>query len=178
MSRYFFALKPENKIRDEIVLTRSQLLFSGRWVKSKNIHLTLLFLGNMSQEQRHKVINEAKKIAFPEFELSLDKTGYFKKSQVAWLGFDRVPDPLLVLNQQLLKAVKLSNINISQQTYKPHVTLARKSEKISKIVVEPISWKIIDFILLRSIDTQHGVKYQLVKTFKSRTETVSKQIIC
>ncbi|MCU7833825.1 MAG: RNA 2',3'-cyclic phosphodiesterase [gamma proteobacterium symbiont of Taylorina sp.] len=168
-NRYFFALKPEDETRDKIVLTRSQLSCSGRWVKTQNIHLTLLFLGNISQEQQYKVINEAKKIAFPEFELSLDKTGYFKKSQVAWLGFDRVHESLLILNQQILKAVKQSNISISQQTYKPHVTLARKSEKINKIVVDPVNWKIINFVLLKSIDTQYGVKYQLVETFKCRT---------
>ena len=63
------------------------------------------------------MINEAKKIDFPEFDLVLDKTGYFKKSQVAWLGFDSVPEALLNLNQQLLKAAKQSNITISQQTY-------------------------------------------------------------
>lgn len=168
MNRYFFALKPDDKITEKIVLTRSQLSCSGHWVKNENIHLTLLFLGKLTQAQQHKVVSEAKHIVFHQCELNLNTTGYFKQSQVSWLGFEVIPDALIILNQQLLKAARQAKIAISQQAYKPHVTLARKAEKITKIVVESVNWKIMDFVLLKSIDTQQGVKYQVIEHFKLR----------
>lgn len=178
MNRYFFALNPDDKTRENIVFTRSQLFRSGlprsgREVKSKNLHLTLLFLGNLTQEQQHKMIHEAKRITFPEFELSLNKIGYFKKSQIVWLGTDTIPETLLNLNQQLLMAAKQSELAISQQTYIPHVTLAKKSkifdkrETIDKTVLLPVNWKVTGFVLFKSIDTPQGVKYQVVESFKS-----------
>ena len=126
----------------------------------------------MTQEQLHKMINEAKLITFPEFELSLNRMGYFKKSQVVWLGTDTIPETLLNLNQQLLKAAKQSKIAISQQTYIPHVTLAKKSkiidniETIDKAEVLPVNWKVTDFVLFKSIDSVQGVQYQVVESFK------------
>ncbi len=166
MSRYFFALNPEDKIRKKIVLSRSKLSCYGRWVNTENIHLTLLFLGDLTQEQLQKVVCEAKKIIFSEFEMNLNETGFFKKSQIAWLGLNTIPEPLLILNRCLLDAAKQSNIAISQQTYKPHVTLSRKSEKLNKIAIESIKWKVIEFVLLKSIDTREGVKYQSIESFK------------
>jgi 2'-5' RNA ligase len=171
MNRYFFALNPDEQTREKIVLTRSQLSCSGRQVKNENIHLTLLFLGVLTQEQQQKVVYEAKKITFSECELSLNKTGYFKKSQIVWLGFNVLPQSLLTLNQLILDAARQSKIEISQQTYRPHVTLARKSEKIHKIVVEPVEWKITGFVLLKSIDTRYGVKYQMVEHFNASNRT-------
>ena len=186
MNRYFFALNPDDKTRENIVFTRSQLFRSGlprsgREVKSENLHLTLLFLGNLTQEQQHKMINEAKRITFPEFELSLNKIGYFKKSQIVWLGTDTIPETLLNLNQQLLMAAKQSELAISQQTYIPHVTLAKKSrtidktkiidntETIDKTVPLAVDWKVTGFVLFKSIDTPQGVKYQVVESFKSQS---------
>lgn len=165
MNRYFFALNPDDKTRENIVFSRSQLSCSGLRVNAENIHLTLLFLGKLAQEQQDKVVHEAKKIIVPEFELSLNKIGYFKKAQVAWLGTDIIPKPLLNLNQQLLKVAKQSKIDISQQTYKPHVTLSKKSVKINKKMIEPINWKVSSFVLFKSIDTREGVKYQIVECF-------------
>ena len=172
MNRYFFALNPDDKTRENIVFTRFQLPRSGGGVKSKNIHMTLLFLGDLTQEQLHKMIHEAKLIIFPEFELSLNKLGYFKNSQVIWLGTDTIPETLLHLNQQLLKAAKQSKVAISQQTYKPHVTLAKKlktidnTKIIDNTVVLPVNWKVTDFVLFKSIDTAQGVQYQVVESFK------------
>ena len=175
MNRYFFALNPDDKTRENIVFTRSQLHCSGREVKSKNIHMTLIFLGDLTQEQLYKMIYEAKLIIFPEFELSLNKLGYFKNSQVVWLGTDTIPEALLHLNQQLLKAAKQSKVAISQQTYKPHVTLSKKlktianTKTIDKTVVLPVNWKVTNFILFKSIDIEQGVKYQLVESFKCQS---------
>jgi RNA 2',3'-cyclic 3'-phosphodiesterase len=169
MNRYFFAIKPDHKSRDRMmVLARSNLCCSGRWVKNDNLHLTLLFLGSLTDEQQYNLLYKTNKIDFPELELRLNKTGYFKKSQVAWLGFDTVPESLLILNQQLLKAAKQSKIAISQQTYKPHVTLIRKSDKINSVVVSSVNWKVSEFFLFKSVDTRQGIKYQVVEKFNSK----------
>jgi len=167
MNRYFFALKPDNKTRQKIVAARAHIVCPGRWVKNENIHLTLLFLGVLTQKQLSGIVSQAHKIVVPEFSLNLTTTGGFKKAKVAWLGMDTIPEPLSLLNQQLISAALKANIAIDQQGYKPHVTLARKVVKMEQKEIPAINWKIGDFVLFKSVSSAQGVQYQVVEYFKN-----------
>jgi len=95
----------------------------------------------------------------------LTHTGYFKQSKAAWLGMKLIPETLSDLHQQLLSAADKCHIPINQQTYRPHVTLARKAAPISTQAIAPIRWFVRDFVLLESIDSVKGVHYRAIKYF-------------
>ncbi len=62
-----------------------------KWVKSENIHLTLKFLGDVTEQQANQVSGILDKIAagFQPFEISLSGIGAFPKLEyprVIWVG--------------------------------------------------------------------------------------------
>jgi 2'-5' RNA ligase len=165
MSRFFFALWPDNATRAAIFNCHSQFTLSGQITDQSNLHITLLFLGKLNVDQQQTIIKEAEKIICSRFEICLSHTGYFEKSKVVWLGLKSTPDVLLELHEKLLSIAE-KHLNLSpQQTYKPHVTLIRKCFSIGTQQILPITWHIKDFVLVESIDTDKGVKYQIIKRF-------------
>ena len=165
MSRFFFALWPDNSTREAIIKCRSQWTISGRMTDRSNLHITVVFLGKLNINQLQNIIKQAEKIVCPNFEICLNHSGYFKNSRAAWLGLEFIPDSLIQLHRQLLEAADISHIPVTRKTYTPHVTLARKSSSLSKQIISPMVWHVNDFVLLESIDTNTGVKYQIVKRF-------------
>jgi len=165
MSRFFFALWPDNTTREAIFNCRSQFTLSGQITDKSKLHITLLFLGKLNVNQLQTVIREAEKIICPRFDICLNHTGYFKKSKAIWLGLKSMPDVLLELHETLLSVTEKHLISNHQQTYKPHVTLVRKCFSIGTQQISPITWQIKDFVLVESIDTDKGVKYQIIKHF-------------
>ena len=165
MSRFFFALWPNNSTREAIVNGCSQFTLSGKITDKSKLHITLLFLGKLNINQQQNIIRQAEQIICPKFEICLNHTNYFKKSKVIWLGLKSMPDALLQLHKALFYAAEKCHITTKQQTYKPHITLARKSISIGKQQILPITWHIKNFVLVESIDTDKGVKYQIIKLF-------------
>jgi len=165
MSRYFFALWPDKNIRKVIIDCSSQLQLTGSYTKKSNLHITLVFLGKLSQQQLPALIKQVEKIPFSSFELCLTHSGYFKNSKAAWLGLESIPDSLLQLHMQLINTAEQCNISIKSQRYKPHLTLSRKAKAMSKQQIIPIPWVIKDYALVESIDMAKGVVYQPIKFF-------------
>ncbi|MBF0266029.1 MAG: RNA 2',3'-cyclic phosphodiesterase [Gammaproteobacteria bacterium] len=165
MSRFFFALKPDNETRDKIVSAQKQLNLSGRLIKPENLHITLLFMGKPEPRQIEKVIGFAQKIHCLEFSFALDVIGYFKKAQVSWLGLSESSRELINLHSELLISAQNSHIPIQTQKFIPHLTLERNTKVFKKQNIEPIQWKVKDFVLYQSIDTQSGVHYQVLHQF-------------
>lgn len=165
MSRFFFAICPDKSIKQEILQCREQINLSGCLIKESNLHLTLLFLGQLNVNQLQKIIRQSEQITFSEFEIELNHSGYFKNSQVAWLGLESIPYSLSQLHRQLLTMAQNCDILSHTQSYKPHVTLARKSLPVEKKLIAPIKWSIRNFVLMESVDTPKGVYYQPVQKF-------------
>lgn len=165
MSRFFFALWPDKQTRNAILKCRSQLDFRGRSVNPSNLHMTLVFIGKMTLNQQQKIIQQAEKIVSPTFEIIIDHSGYFNRSRAFWLGIKEMPEPLVELHQNLLNIAENCQLPIKQQSYKPHITLARKTAPVTTKTIQPILWPVNNFVLLESIDTNQGVQYKKVKSF-------------
>jgi len=171
MSRFFFAVWPNNQTRNTILQCRSQLDFRGRTVNQSNLHITLLFIGKMTVNQQKKIIQQANQIEFPSFEIVLDHSGYFDRSRAFWLGMQELPESLSKLHQELLDIARNCHLPIKPQSYVPHLTLARKAAPVTLQTIKPIVWSIDRFALLESIDTNQGVEYKIVKYFTCSNES-------
>jgi RNA 2',3'-cyclic 3'-phosphodiesterase len=165
MSRYFFALWPDNSIRSVITNCSAQLPITDSKTVSSNLHITLLFMGKLNKYQLTTLINQVQQIVCPKFEINLNHRGYFINSKAIWLGLESTPDILMQLHQQLLQTAKQCNIMIKAQTYKPHLTLSRKASPADRQAIVPIHWLVKRFVLIESIDTAKRVVYQPIKFF-------------
>ncbi|PLX96135.1 MAG: RNA 2',3'-cyclic phosphodiesterase [Desulfuromonas sp.] len=96
---------------------------------SQNLHLTLNFLGDQSDEQLAKTSRFMISVADYQapFSLSLQELGTFpegKRPRVVWLGV-RPLEPLLILQKRLANGLAKLGCEKEKTPYRPHLTLGR-----------------------------------------------------
>src|SRR5437773_9358604 len=93
-TRTFIALDPGKAIRDRLVSLQENLAKSGadvKWVEPDNLHLTLLFLGEVDQRDLTPVCRAVAEVAahLAVFPLTLEQTGAFpnaRRPRTLWVG--------------------------------------------------------------------------------------------
>ncbi|NHI94415.1 MAG: RNA 2',3'-cyclic phosphodiesterase [Candidatus Lokiarchaeota archaeon] len=174
---------PEAKeILEEIEKTKHQLKLSKakiKMVERNNVHLTLKFLGNVS-EKMIDVIEEniLNKIQQKSFELEIKNIGVFpslKSPKVIWIGTS-------IGSEEVIKISKFLETNLSQLGFKrekkfsSHITIGRikGGEHIGHLVsiIKNIKAKDITYgkikvdkiLIKRSELTPKGPIYSVLKT--------------
>jgi len=145
MTRTFIALdlnKELQRFLGVIISQASQDLPDLRWVEPTGIHLTLAFLGELSDEQLAAAIRaseEAAQKAIP-FEYRLKGLGIFGSThqpRVIWMGVEDLPSgkiqgsPLQQLHRVLTRKLELRGFEIEKRPFSPHLTLARIKQPLS-----------------------------------------------
>jgi 2'-5' RNA ligase len=90
-------------------------------------HLTMRFLGNLSEAQLERVKEECRKIRVPAFKLSVKGLGVFRQGrsrEVFWAGL-APSGPLEVLREAVDAALMASLELRPEKRFWPHLTLAR-----------------------------------------------------
>ena len=90
--RVFFALWPGDACRDEIGRNIPQ--DCRKPVPVANLHLTLAFLGNVSDEELILLQDIGARIKAEPFKLVLQQFGFFKKRSIFWLGTQHAPSAI------------------------------------------------------------------------------------
>ena len=165
--RLFFALWPDEDVRRRIREAPYPKL-KPRTTPMENWHMTLVFLGSTSTQQRACCIEVADRIQGEPFELVLDMTGKFIRARVAWLGCSR-PQPALVrLQAELESGLRQSCPDHPAfaervRPYCPHVTLYRKvSKALVPEKIRPVRWPVDSFSLVESRPAERPV-YRILK---------------
>lgn len=163
--RLFFALWPDEGIRRQL-LEYPPLLegCGGRLVALENLHITLAFLGSIDGDTRHCLEQAADAIRLPSFTLHLDRLGFWRRSQVVWLGAESTPVPLNALAAVLKKAMIGCELEPDERAFQAHMTLMRKAHRPPlESSVEPLVWRVRDFALVRSETHSEGVHYEVLQ---------------
>ena len=167
--RIFFALWPDQKVRTEIYRVfrqSSQFTYPGRHLAINNLHLTLHFLGNVSEQKFECVSDVAKKVKQGKFQLRLDHFGSFNKAGVFWDGLSVVPDSLSKLHLQLGHLLTKCDYYPEARSFRPHVTLMRKYKPREVLIPhEAVEWTVDQFALVESISVEGGVEYRPLKFY-------------
>ena len=115
MGRYFFALWPDDDVRTELETINNRLPPGcGRKVRVENLHITLVFLGNVGDPQLERIRLAAEDIKGPVFPLTLDRCGWWKRPQVIWLGSDTIPAPLGELVARLNSVAAAHDVRVAR----------------------------------------------------------------
>lgn len=167
--RIFFALWPDDKTRDEIsrvFKTTPQSNLPGRNLNKNNLHLTLHFLGNVSQKKLDCVQQIAESVISKPFELQLDHFGSFAKASVFWTGPSVVVKKLSSLHSSLGEVLKECEFTAEKRPFNPHVTLKRKIKCADELVThESVFWSVNQFALVESISVEGGVEYRPLRFY-------------
>ncbi|MFB5612485.1 MAG: RNA 2',3'-cyclic phosphodiesterase, partial [Nitrosarchaeum sp.] len=113
-----------------------------------NLHFTLQFLGEISQDMAEKVMMSLNSIKFSSFLVNLRGIGVFPKlkdPRIVWIGTDENGGNSLI---ELAKKVEnvLDPLGFSiDKPFKPHITVFRVKKKIEDISKELDKFKSINF---------------------------------
>lgn len=166
--RLFFALLPDEAVRKQLrQLQKNLSQAGGRSVPEENLHLTLLFLGNVETDKISAVRGIAAGIEGESFDLVLDTLGGFRQNntRVLWLGPSEPPPELEALHQTLRRQVKKIGLRVGKGTYRPHVTLARKADPRKRLPEKPdrsIPWRACRCVLIASDLLPSGSHYRIL----------------
>ncbi len=152
--RLFFAIEMPATIQRQVVRWRADHFApeAGRPVAAANLHLTLAFLGEVSDEKRQALAAMAGRIRQPGFTLTLDDAGQWLRSRVVWLGTRQPPRGLLQLANMLRAQAARSGCYQSPQPFHPHITLLRDASHAVAIPPPGFHWAfpVKEFVLYES----------------------------
>ena len=169
MHRLFFALWPDDALRDRIAATTAELIGEhapgGRPLKPERYHVTLQFLGDfqpLPPRLRDDALAAAATVRAPAFELPLDCVGSFRGANVWWLGSHATPAGLRTLWDALGHALAQRRVPVKTNGgFVPHLTVQRDVRRhIASTPVAPaLSWPVREFVL---VDSRPGRPYELL----------------
>ncbi|MBI3771485.1 MAG: RNA 2',3'-cyclic phosphodiesterase [Gammaproteobacteria bacterium] len=166
--RLFFALWPEAALQEIWANWAQQALPAGigRLIPAANLHITLFFLGDVAEDQQYCVENAADGVHAPRFNLCLERLGYWRRPQVAWLSPQTTPFALQQLVSQLQQGLERCGFKPDPRPYQAHLTLARKVRRGPPAVrPEPVAWPVDRFVLVRSELNQTGSNYEVIRAW-------------
>lgn len=143
---------------------------SARWTAGPNLHLTLRFLGECSDEQIEQLCDSTAQLSLPSFEIITNGALLLpiKRPRILALSI-RLNDGLAELVRSINQITNSSEFIQEKHPFLPHITVARW--KIPPHNLPPIKFHgarrqmVKEFHLYKSESTETGSVYTPIKTF-------------
>jgi len=177
--RAFISIEPPEQIKKEIFKEFEKLessgFVAGNFVGKNDLHLTLKFLGNISEEQIEKIKKTFSDISFPKFEIKIGEIGFFPSEsyvRVIWVGL--IADELKKLKETIDKNLLDIGINSDGREFSSHITVARVKKikdkdnflkKIKELKLKKMSFPVEKVTLMKSELTRDGPNYKVLGEF-------------
>ncbi len=179
--RTFIAIDLPESIRE--ALSRKQAMFrsaclDARWSPPEGIHLTLKFLGEISDAKLREVSAGLRNLArFESFAVGVKGFGFFpdaRRPRVFWVGVE-APSNLSHLAEQVEQAMGKIGFAREERPFRPHLTLARFKVPQPQQALQSLlsrqdeqelgSFDVSEFFLFESRLSSQGAKYRKVERF-------------
>ena len=132
VKRIFIAIKVEP---GDILAETMESLQSGfpadsiRWTDKDNIHITLAFLGDTSEEKIPGLVSMLKSVCSStgSFDLTIRSAGLFRDindPRILWIGTDRAEN-LIRLNSLIISGLEKTGFPVEKRPFSPHITIGR-----------------------------------------------------
>ena len=181
--RAFLAIELPVSVRAELARLQQYLQQSRadvKWVEAHNLHLTLRFLGDLSDQQRAAVELACRRVAASStpVTLSCSDVGAFPSlsaPRVIWVGLIDDMDVLTAMAEQVEAELIQAGFSEADKPFSAHVTIGRvrsprgQSELVR--AMRSVSWIPVDpftvdhLTLFRSDLSSTGPTYSVVATF-------------
>ncbi|MBN2520200.1 MAG: RNA 2',3'-cyclic phosphodiesterase [Bacteroidales bacterium] len=136
-----------------------------KWVEINNLHLTLLFLGDVHEEIIPDIISKLKIIEnkVSNFKITFKNIGVFKNvyhPRVIWIGIEPIEE-MQELKAEIDELITKTGLNIkSEEKFHPHLTIGRP-----KNIKDPSKLKLLiddyEGVILQEVDI---TKFQLFES--------------
>ena len=174
MRRVFFGLEIPAEIKQRLLQVRADVA-GARWQSVEQVHLTLLFLGNIEEERLLAVREVARDISLKAFELSvagLECFGQPHAPDYLWAGVQ--PEaPVAILYSAIKSQVESLGLQTERRAYRPHLTLARFNREPGSVVHllneyrEAVfgSFQVDEFVLFETQPSAAGSVYRVLERY-------------
>ena len=169
--RAFISIDVSEKVKEEIRKIQSQLPeFIGKKTELENLHLTLKFLGEVSDEQVEKIKEKLKEIKFKKFETKIDEIGVFSERfiRIIWIHLKNC-EKLQVEVDNALKS-----LFPKEKRFMSHLTIARVKKiddknkflkELRKVKINSVKFLVEDFRLKKSTLRPEGPIYEDLEVY-------------
>lgn len=168
MPRLFTGIELPEHILDRLALLRGKLP-GARWIDPERYHLTLRFVGDISDVEARYFASALSEIEFDPFELRITGLGSFggNKPRALWAGIEPC-EGLLRLQKAHERAARKAGLPPETRNFTPHITLARLNNTKPQALAEYLSYyggvlsepfEVEEFVLFSSRANQGGGPY-------------------
>jgi len=188
--RTFIAVDVDDDTRDRLILLQERLAAHGgdavKWVEPDNLHVTLLFLGEVEDREVIAVCRTVSRVCAEHdaFTMSVEKVGCFpnaRRPRVLWAGVGEGAAELIALHAALEgPLLELGCYRREERQYTPHITLGRvkpdkMSFKLSEAIAKHQAWTagqtaVREVLVMSSNLTGGGPQYTVMGRAKLRGE--------
>ncbi|UPJ54228.1 RNA 2',3'-cyclic phosphodiesterase [Bradyrhizobium sp. 200] len=158
-ARIFLAIVPDAGTVERIHRLASALKrahkFDGKLIAPERLHISLFFLGDVSERFIRAASEAAMQVQTEPFEVSFDRTASFRGRPgnrpfvlIGENGLRRLES----FRRMLGAALTRSGLRRAANTnFTPHVTLLYDARGVDEHPVQPIFWTVTEFVLIRSM---------------------------
>jgi len=179
--RLFFAIEIGREISTRLIDFQSNIELEGaRTIPPANYHITLSFLGDMTEKQLDLILSNLENISLSPFEVELTDLLFLAKPGIVALNVIDPESNLLKLKSGIES--QLNQIGIRQfdkHSYLPHLTLYRKVEHPPKQNLNfNAKLKIKRFSLMHSQNGRDGVHYYPIENWQlNHSESIKSRLL-
>ncbi len=183
--RTFIAVDVGKAIRDRAVALQESLTRSGtdvKWVEPENIHVTLLFLGEVDDREVLQVCRAVSDgcVGLSTFSLTVEGVGCFpnpRRPRTLWVGVGDGTQELCALHDALEPPLlDLGCYRREERKYTPHITIGRvksdrPTDKLAAALAKHAGWRggetdVREVLVMSSQLTPQGPVYTVLSRAK------------
>ena len=172
--RLFIAIEIPDNVKTLLRDTQSDFKKTAVLKPVNDFHLTLKFLGEVSENKLITLTKLLSVISFSPFTITISTRGVFPNPhnpRVLWVG---ISEQSTLIDLQNLVQVALPDFPDNKE-FHPHITLARIKSITNRSIFdsllsqteESLSFKVSEFKLIKSTLTPNGPVYETLHTFIS-----------
>lgn len=175
MIRLFTALSLPDELRPRLAALGSGI-DGARWVEPENLHITLRFIGEVSEPVAEDVASALDTVSGPASDVCLNGAGQFAsrgRARAVWVGVEKSPG-LSALHGKIDQALIRAGLPPEGRKYIPHVTIGRLKDARPNRVLGWLEangaffappFKAGEFVLYESRLGRHGPSYLPVHAY-------------
>jgi len=163
-ARVFFAAWPPPEVQRSLGdIAQRAGEAGGRAIPTRNIHLTLVFIGDVLRARVAELEALGATIVAPRFDLVVDRLEYWRHNRILWAGVEQCPSALLALVERLQEPAATAGFRIERRPYVPHVTLRRDARHAPASARIHVAWPVTEFALVESAQRERGRGYEVLR---------------
>lgn len=129
---YFIGIDISNHIKEEIFYFRKKNMKKFdpiiSWIEMNEFHITLAYLGKITEEQRNRLIAVSDQIQIPPFSIGIKGIGFFppgKNPKCLWIGVDQGRELINTFAESIRNEIANKAGLLAKNSFYPHITIGK-----------------------------------------------------